>query len=316
MKNNLIIKQEFNQEQVNLITRTIAKGATKDELMLFIGQCKRTSLDPFSRQIYAVKRWDSKEGREVMAIQVSIDGLRLVAERTGQYEGQTKTEWCGKDGVWVDVWLDDVPPIAARVGVYRKNFREALYAVAKFSSYAQTYKDKQTGQIKLNQFWSKMGELMIGKVAESLALRKAFPQELSGLYTTEEMGQADNNNTTAPKLTSNEPIESKPIDSPITDEDLPQEDIEVVAEENMADIIYEQAEVMEEKKMKPWEKWQLTGSEPIKTCPLCGQEHQGKYPKCFNCWKAEKDGTPITKVKKIKVADNSDEPFKGDEFRK
>lgn len=172
---------EFDQQQVELIKRTIAKGTTNEELSLFIQQCRRTALDPFSRQIYCVVR--GRGDKRSMTIQTSIDGLRTIAQRSGSYEGQTEPEYRAEKGEWSTEWDGSDPPYEARVGVYRSNFRGPQYARARYSSYVVKDRDG-----KPNPFWKRMPELMLSKCAESLALRKAFPNEMSGLYSSEEMG--------------------------------------------------------------------------------------------------------------------------------
>jgi len=161
-------KQEAALKQIGL------SNAPKAELAVFLHYAQRTGLDPFARQIYMINRGGT------YTIQASIDGLRIVAQRSGEYAGQVGPFWCGEDGVWTDVWLEKTPPIAAKVGVMRLGFTEPLWGVAKFDSYNAN-----------SPIWKKMPDTMIAKCAEALALRKAFPNDLSGIYTSEEMEQAE-----------------------------------------------------------------------------------------------------------------------------
>lgn len=179
---------EFSAEQVDLIKRTIAKDATNDELALFMHQCERTGLDPMNKQIYFQKR----SGR--VTIITAIDGFRLIAQRTGRYAGPGDTSWCGEDGEWKTVWPSSKPPVAAKVGV--KMVVGGLIvesaAVAHYDEYVVKYNGKP------GEMWAKMPRNQLAKCAEALALRKAFPAELSGLYTSDEMGQADNDRPARP----------------------------------------------------------------------------------------------------------------------
>lgn len=158
----------YSDDQIALIKSTIAVGATDNELKLFLAVCKNHKLDPFTRQIYFIKR--SGKG----TIQTSIDGFRALAGRTGEYAGNDDP-----------VFDDEGSPKKATVTVWRmvNGVRCPFTATARWSQY---YPGDAQGFM-----WKKMPHLMLGKVAEALALRKAFPEALSGLYSDEEMEQAE-----------------------------------------------------------------------------------------------------------------------------
>jgi phage recombination protein Bet len=182
----------WTRERVELLKRTICKDATDDELAMFLELCKRTQLDPFARQIHAIKRKNYKDGewQETMTFMVGIDGFRLTAQRSREYCGQVGPQWCAPDGRWRDVWLETYPPAAARVGILRRGFTEPVWGVAVWKEYAPYYKDKKSGEWRLTKMWENMSSGQLAKCAEALGLRRAFPQELSGLYSLEEMDQA------------------------------------------------------------------------------------------------------------------------------
>lgn len=163
----------LGREQIDLIKKTVAKDATDTELDLFVYHCNKTGLDPLARQIYFQKR-PSKNGPQ-MTILTAIDGYRLIADRTGKYAGNDDP-----------VFDNENVPRRATVTVWKlvAGVRSPFTATARWDQY---YPGDAQGFM-----WRKMPHLMLGKCAEALALRKAFPAELSGLYTTEEMEQADN----------------------------------------------------------------------------------------------------------------------------
>lgn len=172
----------FTPEQVNLIKSQIAPKATDDELKLFLQLCRKTGLDPFSRQIYAIHRnTRDANGNYVskMSIQVAIDGFRAIAERSGDYAGQDEP---------VFETDDKGNLVCCKITVFR--FRgDTRYPAAVGVAYWDEYKQTDF-KGNLSPMWAKMPRIMLSKCAEALALRKAYPNELGGLYTTEEMQQA------------------------------------------------------------------------------------------------------------------------------
>jgi phage recombination protein Bet len=183
--NEAVAKREFSPEQIQLLKDVIAKGASDQEFAVFLEIIKAKGLDPFQKHVYFVKRWDNEAKRETWAAQTGIDGYRLIADRTGDYAP-------GKAPVYE---YDAGKPISATAFV-KKWVRDAWHevsATAFFDEYVQRRKDGAP-----TSMWQKMPRVMLAKCAEALALRRAFPGELSGIYTHEEMGQAQVEVVTVP----------------------------------------------------------------------------------------------------------------------
>lgn len=186
-------RYDVNRDQIDLIKRTVAKGATDDELQLFLLVAKKHRLDPFTRQLHLIRRWsehtlngipDPKTGKEgkgcyIATIQIGIDGFRQMASRYPDFGATSEAEYGPdtKDGVYtVPTW--------ARIKVFKKGLAEPTVGTA----YWQEYSPDMTQNIAF--MWKKMPRHMLAKCAEALALRKAFP-DLADIYTTEEMAQHD-----------------------------------------------------------------------------------------------------------------------------
>ncbi len=185
---------EFDDKQVALLRSLGVEKAGRADLALFFHVAKRTGLDPFARQIHMIERW-TKDGPK-QTIQVGIDGFRLVAqrtiERTSGTLGYEDTEWADSSGEWHDVWVSSEPPAAARVVVVRDG--ERFPGIAIWSEYAQ-----RTKRGDLTSMWKTRPAGQLAKCAEALALRKAFPQDLSGIYTSDEI--RDEHPTQQPQAT-------------------------------------------------------------------------------------------------------------------
>lgn len=170
----------YTRDQVDLIKNTVAQGATDDELALFLHTARRLGLDPFTHQIHFIKRRQRRGQNwvEVGTIQVGIDGYRAIADAAGHYAP-------GREPAYTYDEQGRLLSATAYVKKLAGGVWHEVAASAFWDEYVQTGRDgKPVGM------WGKMPHNQLAKCAEALALRRAFPQ-LSGVYTDEEMEQAD-----------------------------------------------------------------------------------------------------------------------------
>lgn len=193
----------FTPAQLNLIKRTVAPDTNDDEFSQFIWTATHLRLDPLRRQIYAFVFSKNDPKKRRMSIITGIDGFRTIAERTGNYRPD-------EDEPTYEIDADAKIPtnplglVKATVRVYKFSHGDwhRVTASAYWDEYAPikeewAYDEEQgkrapTGKQVLDTSgnWGRMPRLMLAKVAEALALRKAWPDDFSAVYAAEEVDRA------------------------------------------------------------------------------------------------------------------------------
>lgn len=175
--------RSFSPKQIDILKNSICKGVSNEEFEIFLMACTKTQLDPFMRQIYAVKRKCKKpDGSwgESMTIQTGIDGYRLIAERTERYAPGPEPTYT----------VDANGNLLSATAYIKKQTKDGTWHTVSASAYIEEFCQRKNDGSPIGM-WSNMPKTMLSKCAEAQALRKAFPAEMSGVYTKEEMQQAD-----------------------------------------------------------------------------------------------------------------------------
>ena len=150
---------EWTPEKRSLLARTVCKGLSQDEVEVFVHLCERHGLDPFAKEIWAVAYQGGAP-----AFFVSRDGYNALAHRSGQFDGMHSTTTDDDKGF----------PVSATAEVWRKDMSHSFRFTAKMKEYQQR-----------SPIWSRYPSAMLIKVAESMALKRAF--SASGLVSIDEV---------------------------------------------------------------------------------------------------------------------------------
>lgn len=205
------LRSNHTAAQIDLIRRTVAKDCNDNEFDLFCTVVRNTGLDPFRKQIYAFVYSKDDAAKRKMAIVTGIDGMRAVAARSKRYrpdEEEPRFEYdadlkgplnpLGLVKATVRIWMKDDGGLDWRPVAGVAYWDEFAPVVDEWAWNEQQHKRTPNGQQKLEGNWPKMGRVMLAKCAEAQAIRKAFPEDLSGIYETSEMDQANSRDDWTP----------------------------------------------------------------------------------------------------------------------
>jgi phage recombination protein Bet len=215
--NNVVALQpqrprDYTAEQLSLVKRTVAADCTNDEFSLFVEVCRRVGLDPFRRHIYAVVYSKDKPDKRRMSIITGIDGFRAVAARNRDYRPDEEEAAITYSDSLKDPAVNPLGIEKAVVKAFKLSpdgLWHPVVGVAYWDEFApigdewgkdDTGKWGKTGKQFLGGQWPRMGRVMIAKCAEAQALRRGWPEDLSGVYVQEEMARAEVESTAAEQV--------------------------------------------------------------------------------------------------------------------
>jgi phage recombination protein Bet len=177
-----VVRPQASSAEV--LRQQFAPEASDTDLAYFAQVARHLDVDPWAGHICLIPY--SEGGTKVHRPQLTVAGRRFIAQRTGRLRGIVGPEWCGprrfdRDGgrlplEWLEVWDGDGPPYAARCLVIVDGWDRPANGTAKWSEFAQMTTDRRTGEVRPARSWERMPGHMLGKCAESLALRRAFSE--------------------------------------------------------------------------------------------------------------------------------------------
>jgi len=203
----------FSARELSLIRKTAAKDANDTEFDQFIAYCRTTKLNPLRRQVALVIFNKNNPAKRQPTIITTIDGLRAIADRSGNYRPDPEAPRVTYD----DTLKGPLNPqgiVKVQVTVFKWSHGEwfPVAGEAHWSEFAplkaiwaedETGKRVKTDKVELDptkEGWTRMPHVMCAKVAEAQALRRGWPEDLSGVYGEEETDRLKTIDLTATEL--------------------------------------------------------------------------------------------------------------------
>jgi phage recombination protein Bet len=202
MSNLPAITTSFSAPQLQVIKQSYARDTNDIEFNLFVEMCRSLNLNPIKGQISAQVYSKNDPKKRNMVVVTQIGGLRAIAARQGDYLPDDEAPLFTYSETAKDPAINPLGIESVSVKVYRviRGEKHRIAGTVYWDEFApieeewaedESGKRRPSGKKKLKSNWLKMPRVMLAKCAEAQALRRGWPEDLSNVYSEEEMEQAD-----------------------------------------------------------------------------------------------------------------------------